>query len=147
MTSHTSPATAAVMLAAVSLSLAGCGISDDQADPTWTVGAASTPALETGAPQLATKRLRVASLMKTAGCKGKVIGTQLYSYETGRCQLAGGEVTLAVFDTAENRTAWVDAGAAFGGTAVTGKGWAAVTDAPDTAAALAEKLDGKVGNQ
>jgi hypothetical protein len=83
--------------------------------------------------------------MKRAGCKGKVIGTQLYSRETGRCNMpGGGEVTFAVFDTADLRDQWVAVGKSFGGNYAQGADWAAAADSPDDAAAWAAKLNGTV---
>lgn len=104
------------------------------------LGAASaTPAAPTTAA-----RVRVADLMARAGCNGQVIGTQLYSYETGRCDVVGTSVTIAVFDTDQLRDQWVEAGRQFGGTFVVGTGWAAGLENPDAAAGVASKLQGRV---
>lgn len=83
-------------------------------------------------------RLRVADLITRAGCNnGTVIDTQLYSYETGRCTLNGVEVTVAVFDSDQLRDRWLEAGQQFGGSFVSGNGWAAGTTGLDTANAFA----------
>lgn len=87
--------------------------------------------------------LRVTDLMRRAGCDGQVIGTQLYSKETGRCTLAGAEVTIAVFDTDALRDQWVDFARQYGGNLVTGAGWAAGAGNPDAAVAVARRLGGQ----
>jgi hypothetical protein len=91
-------------------------------------------------------RLRVADLMNRAGCKGSVIGTQLYSYETGRCDLGGAQTTIAVFDTDALRDKWIKAGKdmGLGGTIVAGSGWAAWVLGVDGADKLAATLGGTV---
>lgn len=85
---------------------------------------------------------RVAALMTRAGCDGAVIGTQLYSRETGRCALGAATVTIAVFDTDELRDQWINYGRQYGGTFVRGPRWAAGLDAPDQAGDLAQLLGG-----
>lgn len=87
---------------------------------------------------------RVADLMARANCTGSVIETQLFAYETGRCNVAAGEVTLAVFDTDALRDQWIAAGRGYGGTFVVGPGWAAGSFSPDAATALAASLGGVV---
>lgn len=88
-------------------------------------------------------RLRVADLMRTAGCRGAVIETQLYSYETGRCRLPNGaEITIAVFDSRKLRTQWLDVAKSFGGNPVAGDGWAAIAATPGAADVLVDKLNG-----
>jgi hypothetical protein len=82
--------------------------------------------------------------MAQAACGGGVIGTQLYSYETGRCQFGGEEVTIAVFETADLRDQWIAASRTFGGHFVAGPGWAAGTNKPDAARVLANVLHGQV---
>jgi hypothetical protein len=83
--------------------------------------------------------------MKKAGCKGKVIGTQMYSRETGRCNLAsGGEITIATFNTKKLRDEWVKFGADFGGNFAIGAEWAAWAQNMDDAQAVADKLAGRV---
>lgn len=84
--------------------------------------------------------------MKKAKCDGKVIGTQLYSYETGRCDLAdGGEITVAVFESNKLRDEWVKAGKEFGGNYVTGPLWAAVADSPAGGEVFATANGGQAG--
>jgi hypothetical protein len=87
---------------------------------------------------------RVGELMSKAGCKGGLIGTQLYSRETGRCQYRGTEVTIAAFESNELRDRWVEFGRQFGATMVTGERWAAGVGGPDQAKALAVALGGDV---
>lgn len=103
---------------------------------------AAKPAASSPPPSPSHARLSVADLMAKAGCKGEVIGTQLYSYETGRCMLAGGEATIAVFDTAQLRDEWVKAGQGLGGTIVAGDGWAAWLEKGTGADQLATALGG-----
>ncbi|WP_238005551.1 hypothetical protein KZZ52_42395 [Dactylosporangium sp. AC04546] len=81
--------------------------------------------------------------MTQMGCTGKVIDTQLFSKETGRCMLGDDEVTIAVFDTPQLRDEWVKAGKQFGGNYVVGPNWAAGMDRLNTAATVAEKLKGE----
>jgi hypothetical protein len=90
------------------------------------------------------ERLHVTALMAKANCVGGVVGTQLYSYETGRCRLAGVEVTIAVFETGELRDQWLASARQFSGTLVAGVSWAAGMDKPDAAPMLAAALDGRV---
>jgi hypothetical protein len=132
------PVLATVILAAV-LVIGGCSGTDKPITAS-TTQAAAPAAAKTKAPT----RLRVAALMTKASCDGKVIGTQLYSYETGRCDLHGTTVTIAVFDSDRNRDAWTDAAHQFGGTAVTGPGWAASVEKPDAADTLAKALGGRI---
>ncbi|WP_148217353.1 hypothetical protein [Salinispora tropica] len=89
-------------------------------------------------------QLRVAALMDQAGCDGSVVETQLYSYETGHCTLGGSDVTIAVFRTDSQRDEWISVGGEFGGTVVSGSGWAAISEHPDPAGTLAESLSGTV---
>lgn len=109
-----------------------------------TAGGDSPEAAASPVTATAAERLSVADLMDRAGCVGDVIGTQLYSYETGRCDLGGSEVTIAAFDTAELRDQWVEFGRDFGGTFVLGDGWAAFVEHPAAADALAGVLGGEV---
>ncbi|WP_203911279.1 hypothetical protein [Rhizocola hellebori] len=104
----------------------------------------ANPASPSPTPSPSVARLHVADLMAKAGCKGTIIGTQLYSFETGRCTLSGVEVTIAAFDTATLRDDWVKAAKQFGGSYVTGQGWAARVEQADTAETLARLLGGKV---
>lgn len=104
--------------------------------------ASSAPAGQDAAGPAPAERLRVADLMARADCRGEVIETQLYSYETGRCQHAGGEVTIAVFDSDELRDQWVAFGKSYGGSYAIGDGWAAAAESPDAAAAVAAALGG-----
>jgi hypothetical protein len=90
------------------------------------------------------ERLRVTVLMAKANCVGGIIGTQLYSYETGRCVLAGVQVTIAVFETGELRDQWLASARQFNGTLVAGVGWAAGMQKPDPAPQLAAALGGQV---
>ncbi len=90
------------------------------------------------------ERLRVTVLMEKAKCVGGVIGTQLYSYETGRCEIAGVKVIIAVFETGELRDQWLASARQFSGTLVAGVGWAAAMDKPDPAPQLAAALSGQV---
>jgi hypothetical protein len=85
---------------------------------------------------------RVAEMMTRAGCTGKVIGTQLFARETGRCTLDGAEVTLATFTSDVLRNQWVTAAKSYGGTFVTGHLWAAMCDRPDQAPMLVDRLGG-----
>lgn len=87
---------------------------------------------------------RVADLMTKAGCDGALIGTQLYSRETGRCTYQGATVTIAAFDNDELRDRWLEFGRQYGGTFVVGRNWAAGLDKPDPAAPLAAALAGRV---
>jgi hypothetical protein len=138
MTRHASrrAALGAVLLV---LALGACSSDDPPATPSAGGAAASS-----AAPKPAAAKLRVAELLKKTGCKGKVIGTQMYSRETGRCTMpAGGEVTFALFDTNALRDQWVDFGKQYGGNYVVGAGWAAAADDPDDAATWAKKLSGK----
>ncbi|WP_032723442.1 hypothetical protein [Salinispora arenicola] len=89
-------------------------------------------------------QLRVAALMDQAGCDGSVVETQLYSYETGHCTLGGSDVTIAVFKSDSQRDEWIAVGGEFGGTVVSGSGWAAISEHPDPAGTLAETLSGTV---
>lgn len=125
------------------LLISGAGACSKQETPATAapVDAAASPTL---APAPSTVRLRVTDLMTKAGCKGAVIGTQLYSTETGRCTLSGTEVTIGVFDTAALRDEWVKAAKQFGGSYVTGEGWAARLDKADGVDTLAQLLGGKV---
>ncbi|MDM4721144.1 hypothetical protein QTQ03_16625 [Micromonospora sp. WMMA1363] len=132
-------ATGIAMVIAVGGSLMGCGIgADDPGTPTADVVETSS------SPEASPERLRVAALMDRAGCDGSVIGTQLYSYETGRCDLGGSTVTIAVFESEQQRDEWVRVGGEFGGTVVVGGGWAAFAEHPEAADALAGSLSGAV---
>jgi hypothetical protein len=95
-------------------------------------------------PNASPDRLHVTDLMKKANCVGGVIGTQLHSYETGRCRLAGIEVTIAVFETGEQRDQWLASARQFDGTLVAGVGWAAGMNRPDAAPLLVSALGGQV---
>lgn len=88
-------------------------------------------------------RLRVTDLMRSAGCRGAIIGTQLYSYETGRCKVGSAEITIAVFDTPNLRDRWLVVARSFGGNPVVGDGWAAIAETPETAGILVAKLNGR----
>jgi hypothetical protein len=126
---------------ALVLTLGACSSNEDG----LMVPVDAAPATHSAAPSPTKGKVRVAALMKTAGCKGKVIGTQMYSRETGRCNLAsGGEVTIATFDTTKLRDEWVKFGADFGGNFATGKDWAAWCANLDDAETVAKKLAGKV---
>lgn len=117
----------------------------DIATPPPAATSSTAPAGQGAAGPAPAERLRVVDLMTRAGCPGNVIDTQLYSYETGRCQHpAGGEVTVAVFDTDALRDQWVEVGRGFGGTIVVGDGWAAGVDRPDAAEQLATALGGRL---
>lgn len=85
--------------------------------------------------------------MTKAGCPTpKVIGTQLYSYETGRCTIGkDDEITVAVFDTNQMREEWIKFAKQFGGNYVIGPGWGAVSaGSPDIAKDVATKLGGTI---
>jgi len=84
-------------------------------------------------------------LMTDAGCaKAEIIGTQLYSKETGRCTIGKDDsVTFAVFASDQLRDEWVKFGASFGGNFAAGSGWAVYTTSPDVAQAVAVALGGK----
>lgn len=102
----------------------------------------ATAAPATAAPK-ADGPPRVADLMKQLGCaNAAVIGTQLYSRETGRCTAAGGSITIASFESTRLRDQWVAAGKQFGGSIVVGDGWALFAEGPDDADAAAAKLGG-----
>lgn len=109
--------------ASLLIAVAACGGGSKTAADTSSTAAAAAP--------------RVVALMSAAHCTGKVIGTQLYTVETGRCTMPGGEVTVAAFSTNTLRDQWLKAGAAFGGTPVHGDRWAAIADGPDDAPAFA----------
>lgn len=131
---------------AVVLLLGGCG-GDEPASPTGgqtaTAAAAASPSPE-AAKAAAAPALRVSDLMKTLGCKGAaVIGTQMYSKETGRCTGSAGSITVAVFASDDLRDQWVSFGSQFGGNVVVGEGWALHAEGPDDAAAAATKLGGR----
>jgi len=132
-----------ILVAAVAgAMLSGCSYFTDETDPTPSVSTPGEAAV--GAAPTKPARVRVADLMAKAGCKGKVIGTQLYTYETGRCDLGGTEVTIGVFDTQQLRDQWADGVKNLGGTMVVGTGWAAWVMKPDAATTLASALDGQV---
>jgi hypothetical protein len=139
-----------VALLAVGFGIVSYAVFAADADTPATSGSAgASPPVRTSASTrrgtLAAARLRVADLMRIGGCRGQAIGTQLYSYETGRCRLDGVEVTIAVFDSAKLRDQWVDTGRGFGFTFAVGDGfWAAAAERPDAATKLAEKLGGRV---
>jgi hypothetical protein len=117
---------------------------DAGAKPTATVGAlpsaSPTPSSD---PAVGPARFSVTELMADAGCTGAVIGTQMFSYETGRCMLDGGEVTIAAFDSNDLRDQWIESASQYGGTFVRGERWAAMVDRPGTADTLAERLEGR----
>jgi hypothetical protein len=94
-------------------------------------------------PAVGPARFSVTELMADAGCTGAVIGTQMFSYETGRCMLDGGEVTIAAFDSNDLRDQWIESASQYGGTFVRGERWAAMVDRPGTADTLAERLEGR----
>ena len=108
----------------------------------YTFAFAESPAV--AEPDASPERLHVTDLMAKANCVGGVIGTQLHSYETGRCRLAGVEVTIAVFETGELRDQWLASARQFSNTLVAGVGWAAGMDKPDAAPILVAMLDGRV---
>jgi len=97
----------------------------------------------TEAAAVAPADVRVTALMSQAGCPGKIVGTQLYARETGRCTLGRTEVTVATFTDDQLRDQWVSAAKQYGGTFVVGDRWAAMADSPDAARVLADKLDGR----
>lgn len=103
------------------------------------------PAEPTPAPEVETPEpARVADLMAKIGCDGEVIGTQLFSRETGRCYLGKREITIAAFDSNSLRDQWVGMGVDFGGNFAVGDLWAAWTETPDLAQHVATKLGGKI---
>jgi hypothetical protein len=108
----------------------------------YTLAFAESPAATE--PDASPERLRVTELMAKANCVGGLIGTQLYSYETGRCRLNGVEVTIAVFENGEMRDQWLASARQFSNTLVAGVSWAAGMDRPDAAPILAAALDGRV---
>lgn len=130
----------------VALLSSGCGGDE----PSGLIGvqgpttAAAAPSTESSpSASAAAAEMRVTDLMKKLGCgNAKVIGTQLYSKETGRCTGSAGDVTVAVFETEQLRDEWVKAGSQFGGNVVVGDGWAVFAEGPDDADAAAEKLGG-----
>lgn len=90
-------------------------------------------------------RLRAMDLMTKAGCTDASVGiTQTYSYETGRCQLHGVPVLIAMFDSTQLRDQWLQAARQVGGTFVEAESWAAKADTPEAAAALAKALGATV---
>lgn len=66
----------------------------------------------------------VEALMDSAGCEGEIIPPQLFSHETGRCELDGHEVTVATFASNEQRDHWVEIAQEVGSTVVVGDRWA-----------------------
>ncbi len=122
--------------------LSGCSLITGETDPTPSTSTPGDAAV--GAAPTKPPRIRVADLMAKANCVGKVIGTQLYTYETGRCDLAGTEVTIGVFDSQQLRDQWASGVKDLGGTMVVGTGWAAWVMKPDTATTLATALGGRV---
>lgn len=120
------------MITAIAIITAGIAIvaivlttdSDDGSDTADTPTATTPAATRSSAEAPAAAGPSVAELMKQAGCKGKVIDTQLYSRETGRCKLGGAEVTVATFDTPALRSQWVRSVRELGGTSHIGDGWA-----------------------
>ena len=137
------PRAEAVLVAGFLLaaSISGCSASGPAEAGSTTPPTATAPATTAAA---APTKLRVADLMAQAVCVGGVIGTQQYSYETGRCQFGGDEVTIAVFDTNDLRDQWIAASRTFGGNFVAGPGWAAGMNKPDAARVLANVLHGRV---
>jgi hypothetical protein len=117
---------------------------DAGAKPTATVGALpSASPVPSSDPAVGPARFSVTKLMADAGCTGAVIGTQMFSYETGRCDLDGGEVTIAAFDSNDLRNQWTESASAYGGTFVQGDRWAAMVGSPAVARTLAERLEGR----
>lgn len=138
--------TVLVMLVAGALS--GCGDSSPSAtaqfsspSPSPAVSAIQSPVVASPTPQ----RLRVLPLLKKAGCKSpKVIGTQLYSYETGECKVGRYELAIAVFDNDKLRDEWVKFGKNYGGNYAIGEGWAVYSDSVDVLEDAAKRLGGKI---
>lgn len=139
-----SPRLAAFAVAAF-LGVAGCG-SDPAPQAAPPPAAVPSPlASPTPSPWPSLVEIEVTDLMNKAGCKSaKVIGTQLYSKETGRCMIGSTEVTWAIFDTDKLRDEWITFGKQYGGNYVAGAGWAAAADSRSAAKAVAGKLGGKV---
>lgn len=138
---------ALALVAALALTAAGCSSSGTTSTTSTTdsIPAPSAPAAETPAPEPpAAEPPRVADLIAQLGCDGGPIETQLYARETGRCQLDGGEVTIATFDTPDLRDEWTGFVRDLGGNLVAGDSWAAWVGSPDTAATVAETLGGEV---
>jgi len=109
-----------------------------------TSGTPNPAAATTAGGAVAPAAVRVVDLMNRAGCRGGVIGTQLYSTETGRCNLPGGaEVTLATFTSDQLRDQWVTTAKEYGGSFARGPGWAAMASSPSAAATVASKLGGQ----
>jgi hypothetical protein len=123
------------------VALSGCTTETETPPP---AAAAASPSATVAPSPSAVAKLRVTDLMVKAGCATPaVIGTQLYSYETGRCTIGkDSEITVAVFDTDALRDQWVTAGRSFGGNLVVGPGWALAAGSPDVAATVAGKLGG-----
>ncbi|HEX7038672.1 MAG TPA: hypothetical protein VF202_01005 [Trueperaceae bacterium] len=135
---------AAASAAVVVLALASGG--DEPARNTSAGQTTSTAPAQSPTPEAAKPaELRVADLMQQLGCDGEVIGTQLYSRETGRCMLGKHELTVAVFESDQLRDQWTDAARQFGGNIAVGNGWAVWAESPDGAAAAAKKLNGQRG--
>lgn len=134
----------AVVIVAVGAGIAAYAVaSGGNEQPAARASATSSPTnppVEVTAPA---RPPRVAELMTRAGCRGSVIGTQLYSRETGRCMFHGHEVTIAAFATNVLRDQWVDFGRQLGAVMVEGELWAAAVDGPDQALQLADVLGGR----
>lgn len=133
---------ALAVTAALALALAACG--DDPARTTTDQPHTTPAAAPASAPATKSTPPRVAALMAAAGCQGSVIGTQLYSRETGRCTIGANEITIAAFTDHTLRDQWVDASRQLGGSLITGDGWAAWCTSPDTATTVATRLRGTV---
>jgi hypothetical protein len=107
------------------------------------VAAASPAVTATRHPYAADGQLRAVDIMAELECDGEVIGTQLYTRETGRCMLADVSVVIAVFDSAAMRDRWLAVTGRFDGYLVAGDVWAVETGDRVTADAIAARLDGR----
>ena len=149
-----------VLTTLVVLALTGCAAkSHASAGPASSTGVTVTPSASpseleldplasdnpTATAAAAPTGLRVSQLMKTLGCTHpELTETASGSLETGMCTLHG-DVIIAVFATNANRDDWVKDYHDAGMSTVTGDLWAAgLVNAAD-AAAVANKLAGKVG--
>lgn len=89
---------------------------------------------------------RVADVARELGCTDVEIAdtTRLFARESGSCTWNGKHVAIEVFADNGNRDRYVEMGRQFGGNYAAGHNWLVFGDSPDTIAAAAARLGGKV---